>query len=158
MEMVFIIIQQVVNSKENGFKIKKTGMELSNTLIMIDTKDIGQMDKDLVKELINILMEISIEVNGWMILNMDMVSFKWQPVTNIKEVGWLEKKTDLVILLFIFKVIIHLPTEMFTRGNFKMVTDKEKENIAGRMEAIIKDNGYAIKWMEQVFTLILRSN
>ncbi len=64
MEMVFIIIQQVVNSKENGFKIKKTGMELSNTLIMIDTKDIGQMDKDLVKELINILMEISIEVNG----------------------------------------------------------------------------------------------
>ena len=64
MEMVFIIIQQVVNSKENGFKIKKTGMELSNTLIMIDTKDIGQMDKDLVKELINILMEISIDVNG----------------------------------------------------------------------------------------------
>ena len=80
-----------------------------------------------------------------MILNMDMVYFKWQPVTNIKEVGWLEKKTDLVIVLFIFKVIIHLPMEMFMRDNFKMVTDKEKENIAGRMEAITKDNGYAIK-------------
>lgn len=64
METAFIITQQVVNSKENGFKIKKTGMESSNTLIMIDTKDIGQTDKDLVKEPINILMGIFIEVNG----------------------------------------------------------------------------------------------
>lgn len=72
-----------------------------------------------------------------MILNMDMVFCKWQLVTNIKEVGWLGKRTDLVI--------IHLPMETFTRDNFKMVTDKEKENIAGQMEAITKDNGCAIK-------------
>lgn len=40
--------------------------------IMINTKDIGRMGKDVVKEFMNIQMGIYTKVNGKMILNMVM--------------------------------------------------------------------------------------
>jgi hypothetical protein len=69
--------------------------------IMTDFKEIGKMDKELVKVSINILMVIFTQVNGQKILNKATEFCKWRLETNIKEIGLMAKKMDLVLFLFI---------------------------------------------------------
>lgn len=60
--------------------------------IMINTKDIGKMDKDRQMVFISIPMEISIPDSGKMTLNMDMECSKWLLGISIKEIGSWERK------------------------------------------------------------------
>jgi hypothetical protein len=55
--------------------------------IMINTKEIGKMEKDRDKVSTNIQMVIFIQVNGHKILNKVTEYCKWQPEINIKEIG-----------------------------------------------------------------------
>ncbi len=44
------------------------------------------------------------------------------------------------------------------KDSSKMEIGKVKVNIHGQIKVIIKENGYVIKWMEKVYTLILKLN
>jgi hypothetical protein len=69
--------------------------------IMTNIKEIGKMANELARESTNIQTVMFIRVNGQKILNKVMESYKWQLEINIKEIGSMERKMDLVLILFI---------------------------------------------------------
>jgi hypothetical protein len=68
---------------------------------MTNIKEIGKMANELARESTNIQTVMFIRVNGQKILNKVMESYKWQLEINIKEIGSMERKMDLVLILFI---------------------------------------------------------
>ena len=72
----------------------------------INTKEIGEMDRDGKMEFINTRMEMFMTDNGVMILNKVMVNLIWLLEINIKEIGKEAKRMEKVKYLSILGLYI----------------------------------------------------
>ena len=102
-----------------------------------NTKEDGKTVLEMARDLIAIIMEISIEAFGCLIKNKVKENYKWKQAIRIMDNGEMVKSMDLVN--------IHLQITTSMKVNLLMVIDLEKVVMLGLMEAITRESGSVIK-------------
>lgn len=120
-----------------------------STLMEILIEENLEMDKNVVKECMCIIMETNIRVNGWTMRRTEMVSINiTQVLSFIKVSGEITKKLAMANTYSI--------TVIDTLDNLLMVWSKETGWWSGPVEKYMMASGEKIKWMALVNILILK--
>jgi hypothetical protein len=105
--------------------------------IKTNTKEDGKTVLGMVRDLIAIIMEISIEVFGCLIKNKVKENYKWKQAIHIMDNGETVRSMD--------SEDIHLQITTSMRVNLLMAIDLEKVVMLGLMEATTRESGSVIR-------------
>jgi len=140
MVMVPIVIQMVLNSKDNGLKISKRVKELNAGQMEPVTKEIIKLDKKMVMVISNGQMVVDLTDNFKKITYMAMEPIVGVMEDNIKENGETIRCTEKEFLLG--------QMEENTMVIMLMTRNKDMVNLFGLTERSIKDIGKMVSNME----------